>query len=70
MRKTGLILIVAIVTSACSNVAGNCRHLPLREYSQEDGAIITGQARAAPPELRQFVVDATELRAAVRACRG
>lgn len=71
LRSLTLLVLLTSLTTGCAGAIGSsdCRRLPLREYSQEEAAVITAQARAAPKELGQFVAEASMLRGAVRACK-
>ena len=65
-----LLIPLLLLLGGCAPVAGSCSSLSVREYSDAEQAVIVGQAARAPAELGAFVVEASRLRNAVRACRG
>ena len=53
-------------------MSGNCDTLPLKEYDARFTADFVAQTETIPDAtpVARFIVDASELRAAVRACKG
>ena len=68
--KLALPFALLLLAGCAGPVAGSCQSLVVREYTDAEAAVITSQAVRAPPELGSFVVEASRLRAAVRACAG
>lgn len=69
LKVVGLLLLTTFAASCAT--AGNCRYLPLPEYSDEFTTIWMMQSREVPEgsPMAKWILDARQLRNDVRACK-
>ena len=70
LKKTLCVLLMTLLTGCAT--AGSCSFIPLAEYDKQFTLAFSDEILnlSAHPHVRQYIVDADNLRAKVRACKG